>query len=268
MDATTPAEQMPPDDAEAGVIETSPHTAGMGRDLVWTTLTTVAVLLGNVVIASLLAHRGAADVFGPFNLVKRISAGLLPFLTLGLTVGVVRSIAAAAGERERDAHRAAAVALSLGTTLAAGLVCLLTPGPVSSLLLGVRDPALLLALWLYSLSLVVNGLAYSFYRAELQQGRANVINISQTLLPLAVLALAPASWSAVRLLDLAAALVIAWSGGAMLLRVLAGAGALARPRELVASGRAMLAYSLPRVPGGVALGFMLAIGPTAANRAG
>lgn len=269
---SVPMEDVPTD--ESVLAPEPPGTVAvrapsLTRDLFWTMLTTVLVLVGNALLASLLARRGAADIFGPYNLVKRVGAGLLPFLTLGLTVGAVRFIAATADEAERDVRRTATVVLAVGTTLLAGLAVLLAPGPLSVLLLGAEQPELLFSLWLYSAALVVNGLVYSFYRAELRQARANWSNLfGMVLSPLAVVVLAPRGWSAPMLLNAAAALILAWNGAQVLWRTAAGRRAFATPDRMRVAARDMLAYSLPRIPGSVAWGFTLAIGPMAATRAG
>jgi O-antigen/teichoic acid export membrane protein len=241
----------------------------MTRDLVWTTLTSGAILLGNIVLANLLAQRGATEVFGPYQLAKRVGASVMPVVSIGLGLGVVKSLASSTADEDRDRFTVVGVAVLAAVLVAVTALLLLAPAWFSRQLLGSVDVPLMWAMWAYTVALTLNTQIYSFHRGEFHQTRANWNTlVAMTLAPVVVVLVAPAGWDAVPLLASVSVVVIAWNGTQLLVRMF---GALRRPAArtgLTGAARSMITYSASRVPGSVAMSFILAVGALVATRAG
>ena len=85
----------------AGTVEGEARKASISRDLVWTTLTSATVLVGAAALSYFLARRGAVDVYGPYQLAKRVGTSIMPFLVLGLNVAAVKYIPSTKDRGER-----------------------------------------------------------------------------------------------------------------------------------------------------------------------
>lgn len=241
----------------------------LGRDVILTSIASVLVLVGNAVIASLLARRGIYDVFEPYNVAKRVGNVVYSVLTLGMTIGAVRYFAAAASDAERRRVNIAAIGMLAATVVAGTALMVLWPAGFSRLLVGEPDVALGWATWAFSVALALNAMVYAFYRAELRQTLANVANlVAVFVLPLAVILAAPPSWHAPSLLTITSLLIIVWSVwllGRRLLESLADRDARSGVAEV---GRQLLAFSAWRIPAGAGGSLILAIGPWVARSRG
>jgi O-antigen/teichoic acid export membrane protein len=247
----------------------SPQRASMTRDLIWTTFTSAAILLGNVILASLLAQRGAAEVFGPYQLAKRVGASLMPVVSLGLGLGIVKLVASAKDERTRDLFTVIGVNVTLLVIALASGCLVLFPDEAATLLLGSDDTPLMWAMWAYVVALTLNTMVYSFYRSEFRQTRANWNTlIAMTIAPTVLVWLAPTGWKAVALLASVSALVIAWNGTQLLVRMFQAFGRGLERHSWREAARELLVYSTSRVPGSIAMSFILTVGALVATRAG
>ncbi len=239
----------------------------MRHDLIWTTFASLALILGNALLTYLLARRGAVEVFGPYNLAKRVGASAVPVLTLGMTLGLVNHIAATTEDRMRRSFATWGIAAVGAVLTALTGVLIVWPGQVAQAVLGAEDERLLWAIWTYTVALVSIELVFSLYRARFEQSRANRNRlISMTLLPLAVVLVAPRTMDGAQLVLLTSVPIIMWNGLLLAQEAIAGSpGARGAGRHTLGL---LLGYSLPRMPAIGALAIMMAAGSFIATRAG
>ncbi len=245
---------------------TRDRRGGLAGDLLWTTLTSLAVLFGNIALSALLARRGAVDVFEPYTLAKRVSAAALPFISLGLTVGVVKFVAGTLDSRLRGTYvRVTAITVAV-MVIAVTALLMLAPERIASILLGETGTALLWSVWVYTIALTANALVFAFYRAELKQTRANWTNlVAMMAIPVTIVTFAPSNWSAASLLYLVSGSILVWNGSQLVLRL---ATTPVYGGRLTTCTWDLLRYSVPRIPSGIAMGVLLVIAPLFARRAG
>ena len=191
----------------------------------WTTLTSVTVLVGAAALSYFLARRGAVDVYGPYQLAKRVGTSIMPFLVLGLNVAAVKYIpstkdrrgtrAVLDGHHERD-HADSACRDGVSDR---------GSGFDSSIVPRCGRHCSCMGDVVVSVALTMNTLVYTFYRAEMRQDRANWSTLSaMTIAPVVVVALAPQSWKAVSLLLSVSLFVIVWNGSQLVWRLLKALG--------------------------------------------
>jgi len=225
-------------------------------------------LVGGLLFYALAARYFDPTGVGVIALVKRASGLLQPAVFLGLQTGLPRCIAAArAGSGggggagpflvAGSGILAAAVAVALGPIL--GL-----PGLTARVLLGGDGAAYLaLPLALTLVSIVVYGAVRGYYFGFLRIPRANVVQV-------AAVAVAPVLALALWHPSPATALV----GVALATTVVAAAGALplvrhvwpARPRAVGSAAVELLRYSVPRMPGDLAIAGLVSAGTLWAAR--
>ncbi|GAB4282593.1 MAG: hypothetical protein Kow0067_02860 [Coriobacteriia bacterium] len=238
------------------------------HDLAWTAMTSVGLIVGNVVLNYFLARRGAVDVFGPYNLAKRLAAGLVPALTLGMTIGVVRFIAATTSAERRREYQWTAIAATLAVLGACTALVVWGAEPLSRLVLGYTDAGLLLSMWGYTVALALNALIYSFYRGELKQSKANWNNLwAMTGIPVLVVGLAPRGWNAEALLTAVTVIVVVWNGSQVVGRLVRSLKTGPVGRRVREASAPLLAFSLPRIPALVSDELVTAVPPLIANQA-
>lgn len=243
--------------------------SSMTADVAWTTLATIALIAGNAALAYVLARRGAVQVFGPYNLTRRLASAAMPVLLLGLNLGVARRLAQLDEGRLRRASEVAAILIAVATLSGVTLLVVVAPARCSTFVLGKVDVGLIWAMWIYTVGVALTALAYSVYRGEFLQGRANWTNlIAVVFLPLAVVTLAPGSWSAAWLLLGSGVLMCLWSAGHVAVRLAAGVRAGVGYAQVRHESLELVRYSAPRAPGLLAAAGILAIGPTVAARGG
>ncbi len=252
--------------AERVVSDARPDSAS--RDLLLTAATSLAYIVGNVVLVSMLAERGAVEVFAPYSFARRVATGLMPILCLGMNVGLVRRMA------ERDPGDKGRVAAAGIIVFGSTAVLALTSAVVGLRLLApVLDPfggtAMYWATVWWALAVAANSFVYAMFRGSFMQRRANIVTlVSMTVLPLAVLLFAPAGTGASFLMGSTALLVTVWIAASapwtrifVGLRALAGAG-------VVGEVRSLLGFSASRIPAASAVAMLMVVGPWAATRSG
>jgi O-antigen/teichoic acid export membrane protein len=220
-----------------------------------------------VVCGSVYVLRLAAQVMDPmgvgeFALVRRIQVFLSPLLMLGLFVGLPRSL----GRLSRDPSRSASTvvaAWSIGTPAMALIVGLLIcfPEVFARLLFGTGGSSRLM--WPLILLLVGNQvfqLVFAEMRGRLQIRKANALMVVQVALlpPIVVILLGPRG-AQTMLVGLGAATVAVSAVFACV--YLRTVPRLACAGDVRASLRELCAYSLPRVPGDLAVSGLFALGP-------
>jgi len=234
-------------------------------DLVWTAVTQVAVLAGNALIAALLARR-AVELFGSYNLARRVAASALPVVSLGLTLGLARQLAAASVESRRSYISAGAMMLAVSGCVGSVTIVLGGEG-LSSLLLGEANPPMLWAVWVYTLGLAASSLAYATFRGLILQSSANMTSVvGFVAVPLGVVLIAGEHVSPEVLIGTVGGAMCLW-GAIQLLRVWVdtrGAPVQALRHRI----RDLTSFSAPRVPGAVAQGLIMTTGPLLAQRSG
>lgn len=227
-------------------------------------MTSAALIVGNVVTLALLAHRGADDIFAPYNLVRRLAVGLQPALCLGMNIGLVRFLPGRASDYRAGLSRRALQYFGLALIIATVLAALARPLVASSMPL-LTSASTYWAAWLNIVATAVVAMTYALFRAEMRQRRANVLNLlSVTIVPLLVIVLAPRGW--------AISALLAWAGGGTLVAALAVSlrhllwlwraetdahSSVSWNRE----GASLVGFSVARVPAAVSIGLMTVVGP-------
>lgn len=264
-------------EANLDLHQTAPRTSSergdgastLSKDIVWTTVTSVAVLVGNAVLASILARRGASEMFEPYNVAKRVAASVMPLVSLGLTVGVVKYVAAQRSESAKRGVVLASLLVIVPVVLLSTALVASSPAVAARVLIGSGDVLLMWAVWLYSIALTVNTMVYAYYRAELRQSRANWANfIAMVAIPLIVVFVVPASYDAAAMVVTMSVCILAVNGAQIAVRAvraLTDAGARTEARRVM---RELMTYSLPRIPAGLTTSLILLVGPWMARRGG
>jgi len=250
------------------IREASGERSGRKRltaDLVWTAVTQVAVLFGNAFVAAVLARR-AVELFGSYNLARRVAASALPVVSMGLTLGLARQLAAASAESRRSYISAGTIMLAASGCI--GSVLILIGGEsVSSVLLGEVNLPMVWAVWVYTLGLAASSLAYATFRGLILQGRANLTSIiGFVVVPLGVVLSSNSSTRPEVLIGAVGGGMCVW-GAIQLARVWLGAS-VNPARALRQRIQDLASFSAPRVPGAVAQGLIMTIGPLLAQREG
>lgn len=247
----------------------APRSWRVASDILWTTATTLAVMMAMLLVNGWLSRRGIADPFGTVNLAKRVAGVLVPIVMLGTSVGLVKMIAETSDAVVRARLRLAADAAVL-LLLAAGCGVIVIASEPIARLSGLGSTDLLWATWLYVAAMALNGLSYAFARAVRDQSRANWINLgANAALPMLAILVAPDDAGGAWILGLMSAPAVFLHGIELTVvavrdvRLLRGS-----MRTVGATGSQLISYSVPRCATALASAGMFAIGPLLAARSG
>jgi len=230
-------------------------------DLITTTLTVVITVIMNLLLMRLLAERLGPEQFGAYALSRRIVATVIAVCTMSIGVAIPRYIAIASGDIERHQYFLSGsilgivpgiIILIVGTIFARPLTLLIFHSQIYQLLF-------LATLWLITGTSLFTVL-YAFYRGLQQMQQANLWQIAlQALGPLLIAWRFATSGRA----DLVVALlaVLMWLAIIPLGFIAFRAIRQSAQPALRVSLRQMIDYGLPRVPGGLALTALFAVGP-------
>jgi PST family polysaccharide transporter len=235
---------------------------GFIRDVALSGAAAGAVMLSQVVVTGWLASGLGPRGFGVYALARRLMSAVTSVTPGPAGVALARALALARTERERAAYLTAGAIIGLGPALAVALVGLaFAPSWAAVFLSGPEYSGELVAALGLVLGTSVYTIVFARLRGVYQIGRANLWQLwGLALGPLLVVA-AVARRGSVALILWLMALVLGTAivPLAQWLRRAARAG-LDWP-EVRLRLRELLAYAVPRVPGGAAFGAFLAVGP-------
>ena len=229
------------------------------RDLAFTTFTSVATVLALVLSTRAAAAGLGPESFGAYMLSRRILSAIDPVSTLMMGVAVTRFVASAA-EHARADYLAAGAVLAVVPGAVVLIGSLAFAEPLATLLF--RTPAY--AGLIRATGFMIFGyswftLLYAWYRAV---DRMSVANMWQ----LAAVAIAPLALTLIFNRPGGETAIVAWSGVVLSAAAIPQLVEITRARHRAVSQRAdairaLAAYAVPRVPGGLAFGGLLAVGP-------
>ena len=234
------------------------------RDLALTAATSLLTIAALLVFGRILAARLDPDGFGAVMLARRIVATLDPLSTFAMVIAVTR-FAALRGGADRHRVLVAGTAIALGAGAIIGAIWFGLAGAIADVVFEspdylaiVRATAAVIAT--YSVFIVV----YAWYRGTDRMWQANLWQVWAIAIgPVVVVWLAARPGNEAQLLlGLALVLLVATVPLGVELAV-----ALRKPRPFERETlRTIARYAAPRVPGGLAFGALLAIGPLMAPR--
>jgi O-antigen/teichoic acid export membrane protein len=230
-------------------------------DVLTTGITQVATLGANLLLVGAVSKEMGLAVLGEYLLVKRISAWLLTASQLGLGVALPRQIAHTGEDVQRHARQYFLAGLTVILTLVAGvgLVAVLNAQRVARWCWGSDNRGLVYAMVLLLLGTAAQSMVFGYFRGLERVQRANLVGFGGTVIvPLLALAATHRSHSAPLLVGTTGAglavLALLWA-------VPMFAAARDFRRHIVSDARQLLAYGVARVPGEIAGGGLLALGP-------
>ena len=232
------------------------------RDVIFSGLTAVCVVVSLVAVTGWLASGLGPARFGVYALSRRLLSAVTSFSTVPVGVALARSLAIADRERDRLAYLTAGAIFVLVPNLLLLAIGLAAPGFWARLLLTDASHApVLVATMLHIVAMATFTAVLARYRGTQRIGRANLWQLWVLALGPALVAAPLASSGRVGLIVLLTALVALTTAiplGVWVARALAERLAWAEVRARL---RELLRYGIPRVPGGLAFGGLMAIGP-------
>lgn len=237
------------------------------RDMLLTTLTSVATVLAFVAMTRLLANGLGPEGFGGYSIARRILSTVEPVSTLAMSIAITRYIAVAESPRQGEAYYLAGLALCVAPALVLAAAGCLFSRPLTTLFFLRADyRPVFIATLLMTVGYSIYIALYSRYRGMGQMGRANLWQIS-------VLAIFPLALSWTYSKSGEPAQIILWLG---VFFFAAAVPTAVHARQAVLSGGipsrrefdVLLRYGAPRVPGNFAFSGLLALGPFLAAQYG
>lgn len=223
------------------------------------------VLAGGLLFYAIAARYFDPTGVGVIALVKRAAGLLAPVVFLGLQTGLPRCIAQArAGGSNAGPLVIAGSGILALAVMVALLPVLLLSGVTTRVLMGGEVPSLAVPLALTLGSVVVYGAVRGFSFGLLRIHRANVIQVAAVAVApiVALIVWHPSAPSAVAAAALSTILLAA-AGGLSLLGLVSPPGRL---RDLRSAAGELLRYSMPRMPGDLAIAALMSAGTLWAAR--
>jgi O-antigen/teichoic acid export membrane protein len=230
-------------------------------DILLSGATQVAILAANLVMVGLVSKSMGMAALGEYLLLKRVSSWLLTSAQLGLGIALAREIACVVNNTEARARHYFAAAFMLAIPLLAVMcaVALLLPHTLTQLLFSSQQLALIYALAFLLCGSVLQTLLFGYYRGLQRMRQANLVQLAVlVLIPLLALAALRSYRSAPLLIEATGicmvTISVAWS-----------VPILFKSRDVTAhflsDTRQLLSYGVVRVPGDIAFGGLLTLGP-------
>lgn len=236
------------------------------HDTATTMAAEAAVLLGGLLFYAFAARYFDPGGVGIIALVKRASGLLQPAVFLGLQTGLPRCIASArAGAADAGPYVVAGSGILIAAVTLTLLPILVLPGFTARVLMGSAGLSyLVLQLAVTLVSVIVYGAVRGFYFGFLRISRANVVQVAAVAVaPVATLIIwHPSAASALVATGLATA-AVATAGALPLLRQVDPRGRLL---EFRSAAQELVRYSIPRMPGDLAIAALMSAGTLWAAR--
>ena len=154
----------------------------MGRDIIWTFIVQIIVMLCGFIITKILSNRLSIDDFGLYNVIKR-SASVLSFVMLAGTgialpryMAIYKSLHSPFSSISFN-QAALLIVITIAVTLSITIICL--PQGIGSLLTGSYQWSLLIIALLYATSMALASFLYAYFRGTDQFSQ---FNLSQALI--------------------------------------------------------------------------------------
>lgn len=244
---------------ERGTVKIRLHS--FLSDVLFTGVTQALILGASLYLVGSVSRKMGLVALGEYLLLKRVSAWLLTGTQLGFGIALPREIARSVQDTERRARQYFAAAIVTVTPLLALLTSLavVAAKPLSVLCFGTPNAPLVYSMAVLLVGSAVQSLAFGYYRGLQRMRQANLIQLGgSVVLPLMAFVLLGSARST--------PLLIGVTGAGMLIVSLVWAlPILIRVRDFVATYRqdvkTLLRYGIVRVPGDLADGALLALGP-------
>ncbi len=230
-------------------------------DVLTTGLTQVANLVANLILVGAISKEMGVVVLGEYLLVKRVSAWLLSGSQLGLGVALPRQIAHTVEDVETRAKQYFLTAFTVGLAFIAsiGLATALNAERVARWCFGSGNRALVFAMVLLLFGTDAQNMVYGYFRGLERVQTANLVSFGGlVVVPLLALGVTHKSHSAPLLMG-------ATGLGLTAVSLLWAIPKIAATRNVrhhfISDARQLLTYGVARVPGEIAIGGLLALGP-------
>ena len=154
----------------------------MGRDVIWTFIVQMFVMVCGFIITKILSNRLSIDDFGLFSVIKRSTAVLSFVMLAGTGIAIPRYLTIFHNKQlpfRSIAFNQAALLLVFLTSAILILICLLLPDTVGSLIVGHEGFSLLVIALLYAFTFTTSSFLYAYFRGTNQFGQ---FNLSQALI--------------------------------------------------------------------------------------
>ena len=230
------------------------------KDIVLTTITSLFIIISMIFVTRILAKELGPDEFGIYSLARRMVSLVIPFSTLSMGVGLTRYIAASDDEDKRNDYLASTMLIvSCVSLLLVGVAFL---GGKKLTILIFHSPQYLSLFYCCLIMIVGFGsftILYAYYRGIQRMSLANLWQVCIiAILPLAI------SYAFAQYRNIS--LIIFLMGLSTYLSIFPLIVILKKWKkkgfeQLRLDIRDLLNYGIPRTPGGVAFGGLLAIGP-------
>jgi len=230
-------------------------------DVLTTGLTQVATLVANLILVGAVSKEMGLVALGEYLLVKRISSWLLSGSQLGLGIALPRQIANTVEDVETRAQRyfLAAFVVVLVFVVGMGFAAALNAQRVARWCLGSENRGLVYAMLLLLFGMAAQSMVFGYFRGLERVQTANLVGFGgAVVVPLLALGVTYKSHSATLLIGATgfglAVLSILWAIPKI-------AAALQFRQHFTRDARELLSYGLARLPGDIAVGGLLALGP-------
>jgi O-antigen/teichoic acid export membrane protein len=232
------------------------------RDVISSGLTAAGIMLSLVAVTGWLASGLGPARFAVYALSRRLLTAVTSFSTVPVGVALTRALAIETRERERLTYLVAGTIFVLVPNLALFAIALAAPGLWSRVLLtDAGNAPVLVATMLLIVGMAVFTVVLARYRGTDRIGRANVWQVWALALGPAAVALPLARSGRVDVIVLLTAVVLLTSAVPVARWLLRAGSAGIRWSDVRPRLNELLRYGVPRVPGGVAFGGLMAIGP-------
>jgi O-antigen/teichoic acid export membrane protein len=230
-------------------------------DVLLTGVTQVLILLANLFMVSLVSNWMGLVALGEYLLLKRVSAWLLTATQLGLGVALPREIAHACEDTKVRAKQYFAAALVVLVPLLAvvSMVALLASKTVAQLCFGSPKIDLVYALVLLLTGSCLQTIVFAYYRGLQRMRLANFVQLGGLVaVPLLAFAAERSSHSPALLIE-------ATGIGMAVISIVWAVPIIFKSRNFrshfVPDAGRLLGYGVVRVPGDIACGALLTLGP-------
>lgn len=234
------------------------------KDIVSTTATSVVTIVSLVLSTRLLAQGLGPEEFGAYSLARRVIAILIPFSTFAMGVAVTRYVSLSQSDQTRYGYLVSGLLLSIISTLCIVLVSSIGKQYLLDWIFHNDKYSSLFFATLFTLpGYTCLTVLSAFYRGQGAIGRVNLWQLGVVGLGFLVIAWGCSQFGR-------ADLIIFLLGGLLMVtavpltyhgliaaRQLAGGDRL----DICSKMQQLFRYALPRTPGGLALGGILAMGP-------
>jgi O-antigen/teichoic acid export membrane protein len=236
------------------------------HDVALTLTAEVTVMVSSLAVISILGRWLDAHALSEYMLLRRVLSWLLAGALAGLSTGLPRYVARAAGLKHgsETAYFSASLLFLLPLCVFFSAALFVFREQWAHWLFGQRSEAeLVVALAILLCGMVIHRTVYGYFRGLLAMSRANAMEVlNLAIVPLAIVVFLHRTGSI--------ALMVGVIGGGTILLSAMFAAPIARHafestwQNLTACRRELLRYSLPRVPGDVGVPALQAIGPVIA----